>query len=76
MQPADFSYSCTDKLDCACKTHDIEVFRNGGRTTSSDQNLTAKALAVAYNFKNPRVLRRKALLVAYGMLIGQSRRQL
>ena len=65
---------CTDKLDCACKVHDIEVFQNGGRTRNSDDNLAGKALRIAYDLRQPRLLRRKALLVAYGMLLGRSSR--
>ena len=66
---------CVDKLDCACRIHDIEVFQNGGRTRGSDSNLSAKAIRIAYDFRQPRILRRKALLVAYGMLIGRTSRK-
>ena len=72
--PSDRDVACLDKLDCACKVHDIEVFQNGGRTKSSDENLASKALRIAYDFRQPRSLRRKALLVAYGMLLGRSSR--
>lgn len=66
---------CIDKLDCACRIHDIEVFQNGGRTKNSDNNLAAKAIRIAYDLRQPRALRRKALLVATGMLIGRSGRK-
>ena len=65
---------CIDKLDCACKVHDYDVFRNGGRSRNSDSNLAAKAIRIAYDLRVPRVLRRKALLVATGMLLGRSSR--
>ena len=75
LTPADRDVRCIDKLDCACRIHDIEVFQNGGRTKNSDDNLAGKAIRIAYDFKQPKALRRKALLVAYGMLIGRSRRK-
>ena len=74
LTPRDQGVGCIDKLDCACKIHDTEVFQNGGRTRSSDSNLASKALRVAYDFRQPRSLRRKALFVAYGMLLGRSSR--
>lgn len=74
LRPSDRSVRCIDKLDCACRIHDIEVFQNGGRTKGSDSNLSSKALRIAYDLKQPRSLRRKALLVAYGMLLGRSSR--
>jgi hypothetical protein len=64
---------CTDKLDCACKVHDIDVYERGGRTRGSDTRLSNVAIRIAYDFRQPRALRRKALLVAYGMLIGRTR---
>lgn len=72
---ADSNVKCIDKLDCACKVHDYDVFRNGGRSGNSDSNLAAKAIRIAYDFRQPRSLRRKALLVATGMLIGRSQRK-
>ena len=66
---------CTDKLDCACKVHDIDVYERGGRTEGSDVRLSNVAIRIAYDFKQPRALRRKALLVAYGMLLGSSSRK-
>jgi len=71
MTPGDYQVKCTDKLDCACKVHDIDVFERGGRTRGSDTRLSNVAIRVAYDFRQPRALRRKALLVAYGMLIGR-----
>lgn len=73
--PADYSYSCTDKLDCACKIHDIDVFERGGRTEGSDLRLANVALRIAYNPKFDRFLRRKALAVAAGMLLGKTSRR-
>jgi len=72
---ADYNVGCTDKLDCACKVHDIDVFERGGRTRGSDTRLSNVAIRIAYDFRQPRALRRKALLVAYGMLIGRSSRK-
>jgi len=74
--PSDDEVRCTDKLDCACKVHDYDVFRNGGRTRNSDSNLASKAIRIANDPRQPRFLRKKALLVAYGMLIGRSKRRL
>jgi len=74
MIPSDYRVPCTDKLDCACKIHDIDVFERGGRTRSSDTLLSNTAIRIAYNFRYPRALRRKALLVAYGMLVGRTSR--
>ena len=71
----DRDVSCTDKLDCACKVHDIDVYERGGRTEGSDVRLANVAIRIAYDFRQPRYLRRKALLVAYGMLIGRSSRK-
>jgi len=71
MTPGDYQVKCTDKLDCACKVHDIDVFERGGRTRGSDTRLSNVAIRIAYDFRQPRALRRKALLVAYGMLIGR-----
>lgn len=71
MTPGDYQVKCTDKLDCACKVHDIDVFERGGRTRGSDTRLSNVAIRVAYDFRQPRALRRKALLVAYGMLLGR-----
>ena len=65
----------TDKLDCACKVHDIDVYERGGRTRGSDTRLSNVAIRIAYDFRNSRALRRKALLVAYGMLLGRSSRK-
>ena len=64
---------CTDKLDCACKVHDIDVYERGGRTRGSDLRLANVAIRIAYDLRQPRSLRRKALLVATGMLLGQTR---
>lgn len=64
---------CTDKLDCACRIHDIDVYERGGRTRGSDLRLANSAIRIAYDPRVPRVLRRKALLVATGMLLGQTR---
>ena len=75
MTPGDYQVKCTDKLDCACKVHDIDVFERGGRTNGSDTRLSNVAIRIAYDFRQPRSLRRKALLVAYGMLIGRSSRR-
>lgn len=71
MTPGDYQVKCTDKLDCACKVHDIDVFERGGRTRGSDTRLSNVAIRIAYDFRQPRSLRRKALLVAYGMLLGR-----
>ena len=71
----DRSVKCIDKLDCACKVHDIDVYERGGRTEGSDVRLSNVAIRIAYDFKQPRALRRKALLVAYGMLLGSSSRK-
>ena len=65
---------CVDKLDCACKVHDIDVYERGGRTRGSDTRLSNVAIRIAYDFRNSKFLRRKALLVAYGMLLGRSLR--
>ena len=73
--PTDRSVPCTDKLDCACKVHDIDVYERGGRTEGSDVRLANVAFRIAYDFRQPRSLRRKALLVAYGMTIGRSSRR-
>ena len=75
MTSSDYLVKCTDKLDCACKVHDIDVFERGGRTRGSDTRLANVAIRIAYDQKFPRTLRRKALLVAYGMLIGRSSRR-
>ena len=75
ITPADYNVRCTDKLDCACKVHDIDVYERGGRTRGSDTRLSNVAIRIAYDFRQPRSLRRKALLVAYGMLIGRSSRK-
>lgn len=75
MVPSDYLVNCTDKLDCACKVHDIDVYERGGRTRGSDSRLSNVAIRIAYDFRNPRYLRRKALMVAYGMLIGRSDRK-
>ena len=72
MIPSDYRVPCTDKLDCACKVHDIDVFERGGRTRGSDSRLSNVAIRIAYDFRQPRWLRKKALVVAYGMLIGRS----
>ena len=66
---------CLDKLDCACKVHDIDVYERGGRTRGSDTRLSNVAIRIAYDFRQPRSLRRVALLVAYGMLLGRSSRK-
>jgi len=74
MTPGDYQVKCTDKLDCACKVHDIDVFERGGRTRGSDTRLSNVAIRIAYDLRQPRLLRRKALLVAYGMLLGRASR--
>jgi hypothetical protein len=72
MVPSDYLVNCTDKLDCACKVHDIDVFERGGRTRGSDTRLSNVAIRMSMDPRLPRHLRRRALLVAYGMLIGRS----
>ncbi len=74
MIPSDYLVNCTDKLDCACKTHDIDVFERGGRTRGSDVRLINLATRMSFDLRLPRSLRRKARLVATGMLIGRSDR--
>ena len=74
LQASDRNVKCADKLDCACKVHDIDVFERGGRTKSSDKRLANIAINIAGSRKYSRSLRRKALLVGYGMLIGRSSR--
>ena len=74
MIPSDYQVTCIDKLDCACRQHDIDVFERGGRTKSSDKRLINIAINMAYDRQYSRALRRKALFVAYGMLIGRSSR--
>ena len=71
--PSDRLVRCTDKLDCACKVHDIDVYERGGRTRNSDSRLSNVAIRIAYDRRQPKSLRRKALFVAYGMLIGRKR---
>lgn len=75
MIPSDYLVNCTDKLDCACKVHDIDVFERGGRTRGSDTRLSNVAIRMSMDPRLPRHLRRRALLVAYGMLIGRSDRR-
>ena len=75
MTPEDYLVKCTDKLDCACKQHDIDVFERGGRTRSSDNVLIKKALKIYLNpFTRPD-LKVKAQFVATGMLLGRSNRK-
>lgn len=74
LTQTDRSIKCTDKLDCACKVHDIDVYERGGRTRGSDTRLANVAIRMAFDPRVPRYLRRKALLVAYGMLLGRAPR--
>lgn len=75
IRPGDELVPCTDKLDCACKKHDYDVYNNQGiRTRGSDSRLANVAIRVAYDLRQPRAVRRKALLVAYGMLAVRPRR--
>lgn len=71
MVPSDYRVKCNDKLDCACKVHDIDVFERGGRTRSSDNVLIRKALMISVNPIVSPILREKARIVATGMLIGR-----
>ena len=71
MTPGDYQVKCKDKLDCACKVHDIDVFERGRRTEGSDVRLANVAIRIAYDRTQPRYVRKKALLVAYGMLLGR-----
>ena len=73
--PSDYLVSCTDALDCACKVHDIDVFERGGRTRGSDTRLSNVALRMSFDLRLPLALRRKARLVAAGMLMGRSDRR-
>ena len=71
MIASDYGVKCTDKLDCACKVHDIDVYERGGRTRGSDVRLANVAIRMYYDLRLPRSLRRKALLVATGMIIAK-----
>ena len=71
MIPSDYQVICRDKLDCACKVHDIDVFERGGRTRGSDTRLANVALRISMDWKQPRSLRRVARYVAIGMLLGR-----
>ena len=69
IRPGDELVPCIDKLDCGCKKHDYDVYNNQGiRTRGSDSRLANIAIRAAYDPRLPRSTRRKALLVAYGML--------
>ena len=71
MTASDYQVKCTDKLDCACKVHDIDVFERGGRTRSSDTRLSKVALKISLDPRNPRSLRKIARFVGIGMLLGR-----
>jgi hypothetical protein len=71
MIPCDYEIPCIDKLDCACKVHDIDVFERGGRTRGSDTRLYNVALRMSFDLRLSQALRRKAALVAAGMIIAR-----
>lgn len=70
MIPSDYLVKCTDKLDCACKVHDIDVFEDGGRTRASDRRLAKTALLISVDPRQPPLLRKTARFVGIGMLLG------
>lgn len=74
LQLQDRSVKCRDKLDCACKVHDIDVFEFGGRTRGSDTRLAKAALKISLDPRNPRSLRKIARFVGIGMLLGRAPR--
>ena len=71
MKPADFKVSCKNKLDCACKRHDIDVY-HGGRSRASDNRLIKAAALISLNpFISPSQ-RTAARFIASGMMFGRS----
>jgi hypothetical protein len=75
MIPSDYLVRCVDRLDCACKVHDIDVFERGGRTRGSDVRLSNLALRLYLDPRNPRSLRMTARFVAISILLGRSDRR-
>jgi len=70
MKPSDFGVKCKDKLDCACKRHDIDVY-HGGRSRASDNRLIKAALKISLNpFVSP-IQRQAARFIAGGMMLGR-----
>ena len=70
MKPTDFQVRCNDKLDCACKRHDIDVY-HGGRSRASDNRLIKAALKISLNpFVSP-IQRQADRFIAGGMMLGR-----
>jgi hypothetical protein len=75
----DFSASCDDKLDCACRSHDQDCASDPrGCSRSGDDKLIAAALKIALNpidrLFNP-AYADKALLVASGIQLAKPTRK-
>lgn len=61
----DLKFPCTDRLDCACKQHDISIAMNGP-SFESDERLRIVAAEEALMIHKP-LYAAKAKLIAEGM---------
>lgn len=66
---ASFSVAPIDRLDAACRTHDL-CYRAGRDKCGCDADLAGKASALARDRRLPIDLRRRASLVAQGMSLS------